>query len=131
MDRKSQFQFTRPELKSISFRINGKFDNAEKEREIEANISVDVNKHKEKPYAHVELTVSIGTQKNNDPYTIQATEMSDFRWDETVDDDASDRFLNVNAPSFLLSYLRPIIASITSSSSYGTYNIPMINFTRN
>ena len=34
------------------------------------------------------------------------------------------------APSLLLSYLRPIVAQVTSASKYGTYNIPFVNFTK-
>lgn len=41
-----------------------------------------------------------------------------------------DRLLNQNAPSLLSSYLRPIVAQVTSASKYGTYNIPFVNFTK-
>ena len=41
-----------------------------------------------------------------------------------------DRLLNQNAPSLLLSYLRPIVAQVTSASKNGTYKIPFVNFTK-
>lgn len=50
--------------------------------------------------------------------------------DEKYPNNMIDRLLNQNAPSLLLSYLRPIVAQVTSASKYGTYNIPFVNFTK-
>ena len=41
-----------------------------------------------------------------------------------------NKLLNQNAPSLLLSYLRPVIAQVTMASPYGAYNIPFIDFTK-
>lgn len=35
--------------------------------------------------------------------------------------------LNVNAPALLLSYMRPIVANITSSSIFPAYHLPFVN----
>ena len=40
-----------------------------------------------------------------------------------------DKLLNQNAPSLLLSYIRPIVVQITAASPFPTYNIPFMNFT--
>ena len=47
-------------------------------------------------------------------------EGANFRWNDELDDNMIDRLLNQNAPSLLLSYLRPIVAQVTSASKYGT-----------
>ena len=55
------------------------------------------------------------TEKNDDiPFYIKAIEGANFRWNDELDDNMIDRLLNQNAPSLLLSYLRPI------ASKYGT-----------
>ena len=51
---------------------------------------------------------------------IKAIEGANFRWNDELDDNMIDRLLNQNAPSLLLSYLRPIVAQVTSASKYGT-----------
>ena len=61
------------------------------------------------------------TEKNDDiPFYIEAIEGANFRWNDELDDNMIDRLLNQNAPSLLLSYLRPIVAQVTSASKYGT-----------
>ena len=61
------------------------------------------------------------TEKNDDiPFYIKAIEGANFRWNDELDDNMIDRLLNQNAPSLLLSYLRPIVAQVTSASKYGT-----------
>ncbi len=61
------------------------------------------------------------TEKNDDiPTYIKAIEGANFRWNDELDDNMIDRLLNQNAPSLLLSYLRPIVAQVTSASKYGT-----------
>ena len=52
---------------------------------------------------------------------------SDFKW-EDLDEKTVDSMLNLNAPALLLSYMRPIVANITNSSKFPTYNLPFINF---
>ena len=81
--------------------------------------------------ATVSLTIEIGETDDNVPFYIKAKEQADFKWDESVADIMLDRLLNQNAPSLLLSYLRPIVAQVTNSSKYGVYNIPFVNFTSN
>lgn len=52
-----------------------------------------------------------------------------FHWDESIDDEMAKKLLNINAPAALLSYIRPIIASMTGNSKYPALNIPFIDFT--
>ena len=53
--------------------------------------------------------------------------VSGFTWND-LDDEMVDTLLRQNAPALLLSYARPIIASITNASKFPTYNIPFFDF---
>ena len=126
----SAFQFTNPILKELDFSLNEGFEKVvNKEIPIQLSLSVQVNKSAVKNEAMVELTVEIGEKCDNVPFWIRAIEQANFRWDELVVEEMVDRLLNQNAPSLLLSYLRPIVSQVSSASKYGAYNIPFINFT--
>lgn len=76
----------------------------------------------------VSLTFETDADSRNIPYRIRAIEEANFRWDNSLDKELVDQLLKQNAPSLLMGYLRPIISQVTSSSKYGAYNIPFINF---
>ena len=127
----SAFQFTNPALMDLSFCINENFDNKNNsEVQIGMKISIKVFKSNKPNEASVHLTVEIGEKDERIPFWIKGTEAADFKWEEEIDDSMSERLLKQNAPSLLLSYLRPIIAQVTAASSYGIYNIPFINFAK-
>ena len=117
----SAFQFTNPALSALEFWINKNF-NGEKDTKIQIrmNMSVKVAKKENLNEAIVELNVEIGEKNDDIPFYIKATEEANFRWNDELDDNMIDRLLNQNAPSLLLSYLRPIVAQVTSASKYGT-----------
>ena len=108
----SAFQFTNPALSGLEFWINKNF-NGEKDTKIQ-----------------IRMDVEIGEKNDDIPFYIKAIEGANFRWNDELDDNMIDKLLNQNAPSLLLSYLRPIVAQVTSASKYGTYNIPFVNFTK-
>ena len=120
----SAFQFTNPVLTELEFNSQ---DN--QEVQIALSVSVQVNKSENKMEATVGLNFEIGTREDISPFYIKATEKANFRWDESLTEGMVDKLLNQNAPSLLVSYLRPIIVQITAASPYGAYNIPFINFT--
>lgn len=129
---KSSFQFSNPVLTDFVLCLNEGFDNqGNKEVQIKMSMSVDVSKHETAKEALVGLTFEIGEKNDNTPFYIKATEKANFRWDEEIDEKMVDILLNQNAPSLLLSYLRPIVAQITAASPYEAYDIPFINFTKN
>lgn len=127
----SAFQFTDPSLSNLEFVINEEFDSRENEKvKIQTSISVEVKRNKKENKAIVSLMVEIGNKSKNMPFWIKAIEQANFKWSENIDEANCECLLNQNAPSLLLSYLRPIIAQITLASQYGAYHIPFINFTR-
>ena len=126
----SGFQFTNPVLSGMLFSINKDFDREKEEIEIPNAVSVNVSKSEHGRTAIVTLICEIGAESSEMPFYIRAEEVANFRWNEEVEDKIIDKLLNQNAPSLLLSYLRPIIAQITVASPFGAYNVPFMNFTQ-
>lgn len=125
----SFFQFKNPVLKEIEFKINDGFvNNVSNEVKITANMSVRINRQAVINEAVVDLAVKIGAERDDVPYYIYVVEGANFKWKEGLGEDQINSLLNVNAPTLLLSYLRPIVSQITSASMYGAYNIPFMNF---
>lgn len=122
----SNFQFLNPYLVSLNFKTNVTAESIDETYQMENSIQVDVKRDPSKNQATVLLTLKVNPHDQS-PFTITATIASDFRWDD-LNDDAVNAMLNQNAPSLLLSYLRPIIASVTNASVFPPYNIPFMNF---
>ncbi len=136
MSAESAFQFTRPVLKSLTVTINNSFEPS-KESRISINLTTHVNKQQHiqetgENTAEVVLSVEIGNKADNaSPFFIVAEETANFKWpDGSYNEEDTNRLLKGNAPSLLLSYLRPIIAMVTSASAFPAYNIPFIDLTK-
>lgn len=126
----SAFQFTNPSLIKLEFGINEGFCNSDsKEVNIKINMAVSVERSGDSNQARVSLKIELGERGTANPYYIIAIESANFKWNENIDEEKVDRLLNQNAPSLLLSYVRPIISQITGVSPFDTFNIPFMNFT--
>ncbi|MBC3900977.1 hypothetical protein GH811_15275 [Acetobacterium malicum] len=125
----SSFQFKSPDLKKIGFEIRDDFYNPDFKgfNIIDNQLSIDENTECENS-AIVTLEVIIGEKTSKFPYYLIVVMESEFTWDKDLPKDMVPGFLSVNAPTLLLSYARPIVASITNSSKYPILNIPFINF---
>ena len=66
-------------------------------------------------------------QKEGAPFKLKIKVASDFKW-EYIEEERVNAMLKNNAPALLLSYMRPIVASITNSSNFPAYNLPFMNF---
>lgn len=130
--KESTFQFTNPTLVGLEYDYSEKFSE-EKEKEVTINLdmSVTVGRIKDSNEARVTLTLILGEKSEQVPFYIKAVETAMFKWDDGLNDNVLDKLLRQNAPSLLLSYLRPIITQITAASPVDAYNIPYINFTTN
>ena len=125
----SPFQFTTPVLSYLVFEPNETFDiQPDKEVQTQIKMGVAVKKSDVSPEATVSLTVEIGERDGESPFYIRAVESGNFRWEKELNDELVKRLLDQNAPTLLLSYLRPVIAQITIASPYGLQNIPFVNF---
>ncbi len=124
----SAFQFTNPVLTELEYLLNPEFNPQKEEKvQIKMNISVKVDENTGNETL-VRLKCEIGEKNASCPYWIKAEEQARFRWDDSVEGELLDSLLNQNAPSLLISYLRPIIWQTTMASPYGAYNIPFVNF---
>lgn len=132
---KSQFQFSNPRLKSIQFITHDEFTKQGK-----LNMSIKITAEQKRAEnadgsltnsALVAVTVSIGEKDNSAPFYIEAVEEADFKWNECeLEEQQIEALLSQNAVALLISYLRPIISSLTAASPYPVYNLPYINLTK-
>lgn len=125
---KSKFQFSNPVLEKVEFLVNDSFN-----REACDGISMQSNtevKVLDGNEAYVALTLNVGDESEGQPFNIMVKMSAKFHWDEAIDDEKAKKLLNINAPAALLSYIRPIISSMTGSSKYPALNIPFIDFTQ-
>ena len=123
----STFQFKTPILTKLEYNINKDYDCLE-DMELPMDMSVNVKRDPMQSEAIVELSITIGGEDDKCPFNISAVEGARFRWNSSLPTEMVDKLLNENAPSLLLSYLRPVIVQITSASPFDTFNIPFINF---
>lgn len=125
----SKFQFLNPYLEEIYFKVNSEFKIQDSEFEMENSFNVQVKRSSKENRANVGLVLEVNANAEKAPFTLKAKVSSDFQWDSHLDDDIVDSLLNMNAPALLLSYMRPIVANVTNTSMFPTYNLPFINFT--
>lgn len=124
--KKSFFQFQEPFLTMMKFEENALFDRDNfKSFNIETN--TQIKKNEEERTALVSLSVSVGNLEDA-PFEIHICMTALFKWEDTEDKTKIDDLLSKNAPSLLISYIRPIIASVTSTSRFPTLNIPFMDF---
>jgi len=127
----SNFQFSDPRLVKLVFEVDNTYE-ADKGEAVDINVNVLVNVSKQEDVGNAIVELQIELDSEESPFRIVAVESANFKWDpEGFNDNMVEKMLNQNAPALLLAYLRPIIANITGSSGYGTYNLPFINFANN
>lgn len=131
----SAFQFTNPRLERLEFAIHPGFQKAD-------NINLDIHVSVQRQMlnndngmpsnqANVKVTLTIGSRDDTTPFYIEADETANFRWKEAAFDDAKvEQLLEQNGVALLISYLRPIISSITAASPYPAYNLPYLDLTK-
>ena len=68
----------------------------------------------------------------NDACYLRITMKSKFVWQkDSYNDNEVDSLLKINAPSLLLSYIRPQVVSLTENSDIPTQHVPFIDFSQN
>ena len=132
---KSAFQFTNPRLERLEFAIHPGFQKADN-----VNLDIQVSVQREmftndngtpSNQASVKVTLTIGSRDDTTPFYIEADEAANFRWEEAAfDNDKIEQLLEQNGVALLISYLRPIISSITAASPYPAYNLPYLDLTK-
>lgn len=128
MAKKSYFQFEDPRIVRLEFHINEEFDREKFEGfEIENEVSNAVIE--EGKEALVKLCIQIGNEKETVPFSVVIEMVGKFRMEEVVSEETFQTCLDVNAPSLLMSYARPIVTLVTAQAGFPAFNLPFVNFT--
>lgn len=128
--KESNLKFSNPIIEKLDYKINTDIQ-PENKLSISNSFSINVNKHPSQNEAIVALGISVGNEHNSEPFNVEMSILAKFVWDDAYDEKTINDLLTINAPSLLLGYARPIIATITGMSPYPAYNIPFYNFTEN
>lgn len=125
----SKFQFLNLYLVEVNFVTNPDFISGKNDDDVEMQnvFNVQVRKSKNENRANVELTLETNAENDQAPFKLKIKVASDFKW-EDLSDERVESMLKMNAPALLLGYMRPIVAGLTNSSNFATYNLPFINF---
>lgn len=127
--KESNFQFQDPYIISLEFKDNKNFD-PENFENLKMNFDTNVSKSKTENKAFVSLSVTLGDEETS-PFYIMIEMGAVFEWNDNFDKDTLEDLVSKNAPALLISYIRPVVASITSSSRFPSFNIPFVDFSSN
>lgn len=127
--KKSMFQFKNPRIEKISFEVN---NNIPCEDNIPLDINVQTFLSDEENIALVKLFLTVGelddnSKKIKNSIYFSGCIVSEFKWEEEVKN--IENMLKVNGGAVLLSYLRPILSSLTMQAGIKPLHIPLIDFT--
>ena len=139
---KSNFSFIPPRLVESIFIENpeykGDFCSV---KNLKFNLNTSVEKPEKNPansdqnQAVVMLTLATANDlefTENDACYLRITMKSKFVWQkDSYNDNEVDSLLKINAPSLLLSYIRPQVVSLTENSDIPTQHVPFIDFSQN
>ena len=116
--KESKFKFERPILKRFSFNENEAFEKKE-----ELKIEIELEKEIERNEKTGGVSVILKTVNSNEiPFFIEIEMYSKFIWEEELTEEEIINALEINAPSLLISYIRPLVALVTGSSKYPAWN---------
>ena len=121
--KESKFKFEKPILKRFSFNENEAFEKKE-----ELKIEIELEKEIERTEKTGGVSVILKTVNSNEiPFFIEIEMYSKFIWEEELTEEEIINALEINAPSLLISYIRPLVALVTGSSKYPAWNIPFLD----
>ena len=121
--KESKFKFEKPILKRFSFNENEAFEKKE-----ELKIEIELEKEIERIEKTGGVSVILKTVNSNEiPFFIEIEMYSKFIWEEELTEEEIINALEINAPSLLISYIRPLVALVTGSSKYPAWNIPFLD----
>ena len=121
--KESKFKFEKPILKRFSFNENEAFEKKE-----ELKIEIELEKEIERKEKTGGVSVILKTvNSHGTPFFIEIEMYSKFTWEEELTEEEIINALEINAPSLLISYIRPLVALVTGSSKYPAWNIPFLD----
>jgi len=128
--KQSSLQFKNPILEKLDYKINKNFE--DESIDLKFKIKIEINKSKLINSALVRVDLNLfEDEKENYPFNLNVCMSAKFIWDEEFSDDIVDRLLRTNAPSIIISYMRPYVTMITSASGYRPLILPLLNLSNN
>jgi len=127
----SDFQMLNQRLIRTEFEVNKNLV-LKNENNIKLDIHTDlrINKNEKDRQAIVTLTLKIFDKEKNTecPFYIILENEGRFSWSANLKD--VNNYLEINAPSILISYLRSVVSQLTSFAGFPPLILPLINFTK-
>lgn len=124
-------QFEDPTVLKFDFQVNDDYDFENATDNSDINTVVEMPSAEEIDFDDdipVYLTVFLNDDDDNAPYQITARIMTLFQVSESLSDDDALQLLQNEGASILLSYLRPMVAMMTSASGFPAMTLPMLDF---
>lgn len=122
---KSSFKYLRPILRELSFKDN---NSEQLKSDLPINLETEIIKEEESNHATIIVRLSIGNDTT--PFDLHIAMSGKFKWDDQPEEQVAI-FLKQNAPSLILSFMRPIVYQITGSSQFPPIEIPFLDLTVN
>lgn len=127
--KKSMFQFKNPHIEKIFFEIN---NNIPCEDDIPLGVNVQTFLSDKDNVALVKLSLTVGeldvnSKELKNSIYFNGCIVSEFKWEKEIKN--VENMLKVNGGAVLLSYLRPILSSLTMQAGIKPLHIPLIDFT--
>lgn len=126
---KSKLTMHNPFIKELVFQENEIFECADKQITLNNAFSLSLKINNRKHQAFAALRWVIGT-KNSSPFCVNFTMCTIVEWGD-VDKETLNHFLSVDTAVALLSYMRPVVSSITGQSKYPAYYLPLVDLHTN
>lgn len=127
---KSSFQFSNPHIERIDFRINEATINSDN---LPINMEVKSEIDSEKNESITKLNIIVGELDNDKDLLLNSIYFNgvisaNFKWNENTKN--PEKMLRVNGGAVLLSYFRPILATLTMQAGIKPLNLPFVDFTK-
>lgn len=127
-------QFEDPTILKFDFQVNDDFDFDDKVEDTDISTLVEMPSELEIDFDDdipVYLTLFINYESDNVPYKITTKILSLFKVSDELSADDALQTLQTDGATILLSYLRPIVSLMTSSSGFPAMTLPMLDFEDN
>ena len=126
---RSNLQYKDPKIEKIDFEIN---NDDEYNPDLPVSIEVNSDIDQESNTSTTKLKLTVGECNENHKvltaFYFCGIISANFHWNENVKN--PERMLQINGGSMLLSYIRPILSSITMQAGLKPLNLPFIDFTK-
>ncbi|MGL5086413.1 MAG: protein-export chaperone SecB, partial [Clostridium sp.] len=124
----SILQFRNPILTKINYKVNNDFQTEEAIR-LKINLETRINKNNDdnKALVQVKLKIFDKKEKSSFPFYMTVIMTGEFTWDEGIDPKLLDTLLKSNAPSIILSYIRPYVSTLTTGSAFEPLILPLLD----